>query len=59
MGYDELNEQSSIVMLSSTGDALDFENVIEIIDEQGLGLVCTQAEFVEIFDREGLSGFVM
>jgi hypothetical protein len=59
MGYEDLNEQSSIVMVSSTGAVDDFSNVIEIIDEQGLGLACTKAVFIEIFDREGLSGFVM
>jgi hypothetical protein len=59
MGYENFDKESSFVILSSTGDIDSFDNVIEIIDEQGLGLVCTQAEFIEIFDKEGLSGFVM
>ena len=37
----------------------DFENVIQIIDESGKTLSCTYDKFVEIFDNEGLSGFVL
>jgi len=37
----------------------DFENVIKIIDESGHEMDCTYDKFVEIFDQEGLSGFVV
>ena len=37
----------------------DFEGVIEILDETGDGVHCTFDKFVEIFDQEGLAGFIM
>ncbi len=58
---DGLEEESSYMILS-TGSNInksDFENVIQIIDESGTSLVCTRDKFVEIFDKEGLSGFII
>ena len=37
----------------------DFEDVIKIIDESGQEVNCTYDKFVEIFDEEGLSGFIV
>ena len=36
----------------------DLESVIQIIDENGKRMYCTQQKFVEIFDKKGLSGFI-
>ena len=58
---DGLEEESSYMILS-TGSNInksDFENVIQIIDESGTSLACTREKFVEIFDKEGLSGFII
>ncbi len=58
---DGLEEESSYMILS-TGSHInksDFENVIQIIDESGTSLTCTRDKFVEIFDKEGLSGFII
>lgn len=37
----------------------DFNNFIEIIDENGTNVTLTNDKFVEIFDNEGLSGFIL
>jgi hypothetical protein len=37
----------------------EMEKVIQIIDESGQEVNCTYDKFVEIFDEEGLSGFIM
>lgn len=58
---DGLAEENSYMILS-TGNHInksDFENVIQIIDESGKSLSCTREKFVEIFDKEGLSGFII
>ena len=34
-------------------------DIIQIIDESGHEVNCTYDKFVEIFDKEGLSGFIM
>ncbi len=38
---------------------VDLENVIKIIDENGDEVNCTYDKFVEIFDEQGLAGFIM
>ena len=35
------------------------ENVIQIIDETGMEVNYTSDKFVEIFDQEGLTGFII
>lgn len=55
----ELNEQNSIIMLAAAERADIFDSVIHFIDESGTVFGCTADKFVEIFDKEGLSGFVM
>jgi hypothetical protein len=57
----ELREVNSYLVLS-TNQAVkktDLENVIQIIDESGMEVNCTYDKFVEIFDQEGLSGFII
>ena len=37
----------------------DLEKVIQIVDEYGKEVTCTLDKFVEIFDQEGLAGFIL
>ena len=57
----ELNDSNSYLILtkSEAVPETDFENVIQIIDESGMEVNCTYDKFVEIFDKEGLAGFIM
>lgn len=57
----ELNDSNSYLILSKNEAVpeTDFENVIQIIDESGMEVNCTYDKFVEIFDKEGLAGFIM
>ena len=57
----ELNDSNSYLILSKSEAVpeTDFENVIQIIDESGMEVNCTNDKFVEIFDKEGLAGFIM
>lgn len=57
----ELNDSNSYLILSKSEAVpeTDFENVIQIIDESGTEVNCTYDKFVEIFDKEGLAGFIM
>jgi hypothetical protein len=54
------DEEYNFVVLSKDEDvqSTDFENVIKIIDESGSEVNCTYDKFVEIFDTEGLAGFI-
>lgn len=55
------NDTNSYLILS-TNDAVkqkEMENVIQIIDESGMEVSCTYDKFVEIFDQEGLTGFIL
>lgn len=55
-----LNDVNSYMILSKTESADEtLENVIKIIDESGMEVNCTYDKFVEIFDQEGLAGFIM
>lgn len=57
-----LQEASSVIMVSKNKAVqdTDFNNIIQIIDEQGAEEVsCTMNKFVEIFDTNGLAGFIM
>ena len=57
----ELNEINSYLILSTNGAVkkAEMENVIQIIDESGMEVNCTYDKFVEIFDQEGLAGFII
>jgi len=52
---------NSYIILSKNAAVRDAEldNVIQIIDESGMEVNCTYDKFVEIFDEEGLSGFIL
>lgn len=56
-----MNESNSYLILSSNQNAneLEMDKVIQIIDESGIEVSCTYDKFVEIFDEEGLTGFIM
>lgn len=55
------NDINSYMILSKEDAVtdMDIQNVIRIIDESGIEVNCTYDKFVEIFDEEGLSGFIM
>ncbi|HCB11759.1 MAG TPA: hypothetical protein DEO94_06480 [Cyanobacteria bacterium UBA11991] len=57
----ELGEFGDLTMLSKAKDVSDedFENVVSIIDESGNEINCTVNKFIEIFDKQGLDGFVL
>lgn len=57
-----LQEVSSIIMVSKNKavQEADIKNVIQILDENGTDdISCTMDKFVEIFDQNGLAGFIM
>lgn len=57
----ELKEANSYMILSKNEAVKDaeIENIIQIVDESGIGVNCTYDKFVEIFDEEGLAGFII
>lgn len=57
----ELKEANSYMILSKNEAVKDaeLENIIQIVDESGTGVNCTYDKFVEIFDEEGLAGFII
>lgn len=57
----ELNDTNSYLILSKNEAVTnaDLEKVIQIVDESGMEVNCTYDKFVEIFDQEGLAGFIM
>ncbi len=56
-----LNDTNSYLILSKAATVADTEmqKVIQIIDETGEEVNCTYDKFLEIFDQEGLAGFIM
>lgn len=58
---DALNTLGSLFIVSKNEDVKDsdFEGIIQIIDESGDSVHCTQDKFMEIFDQEGLAGFIL
>ena len=56
-----LNEINSYLILSRNQavEETEMEKVIQIIDESGQEVKWTYDKFVEIFDEEGLSGFII
>jgi len=48
-----------IVSKNANVDERELEQVIQIIDEYGKSVTCTFDKFVEIFDQEGLTGFIL
>ncbi len=58
---DELTECGEVMFLSKSSDVeqSSFDNVVQIIDEAGNEVNCTIDKFIEIFDSQGLEGFIM
>lgn len=58
---DAFKNMNSFYIVSKGDDVKDsdFANVIQIIDESGDTVDCTQDKFMEIFDQEGLAGFIL
>jgi len=57
-----LQEVNSIIMVSKNKAVQEaaIKNVIQILDENGTDdISCTMDKFVEIFDKNGLAGFIM
>ena len=56
-----LNDTNSYLIISkaATVEDAEMQNVIQIIDETGEEVNCTYDKFVEIFDQEGLAGFIL
>lgn len=57
----DLNDKNTYLILSKNDGVTkdEIEDVIHIIDETGIEVSCTYNKFVEIFDQEGLAGFIM
>lgn len=57
----QISDINSYLILSKNEvvENTDLEKVIQIIDETGNEVNCTYDKFVEIFDQEGLAGFIM
>ena len=56
---DEIMNDLVIVSKMDNVDLSDFENVIQMIDGTGSEVNYTYEKFIEIFDKEGLSGFIL
>ena len=57
-----LQEVNSIIMVSKNKavQEADIKNVIQILDDNGTDdISCTMDKFFEIFDKNGLAGFIM
>lgn len=57
----ELLDENSYKVVSTVSDIAeeDVKKLIEIMDENGDEVSCTYGKFVEIFESEGLSGFIV
>lgn len=57
----ELMETNSYKVVSKAENvsAKDLLGVIQIVDESGEEMTCTMDKFIEIFDNQGLSGFIL
>ncbi|MBO6257065.1 hypothetical protein J6N69_03400 [bacterium] len=56
-----LNNIGEVMFVSKAADVEEsaFDNVIQIIDEAGNEVNCTIDKFIEIFDNQGLEGFIL
>ncbi len=54
-------DENTYMILSKAPEVkdVDIQNIIQIVDESGEEVSCTYDKFVEIFDNEGLAGFIM
>lgn len=58
LGTNVLKEHNPYTVISKQKGILDAD-IIQIIDESGQEVNCTYDKFVEIFDKEGLTGFIL
>lgn len=57
---EQLDENSyKVISKASDITAEQVQNVIQIMDENGDEVTCTYDKFLEIFDTQGLSGFIL
>ena len=57
---EKTTEETNSYKLVSTEDAVNsFNNFIEIVDENGNEVTFTPEKFLEIFDNNGLEGFIL
>ena len=58
---DALNRLGEVVFVSKAADVeeKEIDNVVQIIDETGNEVSCTIDKFIEIFDNQGLEGFIL
>ena len=50
---------SYFIIAADEAEKEAFERVVQIVDEGGESVACTLDRFVEIFDQEGLAGFIL
>ncbi len=57
----DIMEQNSYLIISKSPSAREkkFGDIIQFIDEDGTEMNFTIDKFVEIFDKQGLSGFIL
>ena len=57
----ELLDENSYKVISKMPNVTNeqVQNIIQIVDENGMEVTCTYDKFIEIFDNEGLSGFIL
>ncbi|MBP3821748.1 hypothetical protein J6G99_08930 [bacterium] len=55
------SEKNSYLIVSKANDVeeSDLRDLIKIIDETGKEVSCTVEKFLEIFDYQGLEGFIL
>ena len=55
------NKDGEIFFVSKSAEVENamFDNVVQIIDETGNEMNCTVDKFIEIFDNQGLEGFIL
>ncbi len=57
----DIQDSNPYVFVSSDSsvEPAELKNVIQIIDESGAGVSYTYDKFIEVFDKKGLSGFIL
>lgn len=57
----ETSEKNSYLIVSKQSKVKKekLKDTIKIIDEDGKEMDCTEEKFIEIFDKHGLSGFIL
>ena len=57
----EAKEEEPYVVLATDEEIKEseMEDAVQIVDESGKKVICSKEKFVEIFDKKGLSGFIL